>query len=135
MSVEVTLPICLNCGSHTHRKTAQFCSNSCQCTYQYKQYIERWKQGLESGLKGYNVSNHIRRYLFEKYQNRCSKCGWGQIHPCTGSIPLEVHHIDGNYQNNSDDNLELLCPNCHALTCTYKKQNKIGRKGRSKYSH
>lgn len=30
------------------------------------------------------------------------------------SIPLELHHIDGNHYNNVLDNLQILCPNCHA---------------------
>ena len=42
----------------------------------------------------------------------------------TKKIPLEIHHKDGNYLNNNEDNLELLCPNCHSLTNTYKAANK-----------
>ena len=54
--------------------------------------------------------------------------------PTTGKIPLELHHKDGDYSNNDEDNLELLCPNCHSLTATYKNAlNHTGRKGRSKY--
>lgn len=53
----------------------------------------------------------------------------------TNTIPLEVEHIDGNYQNNSEDNLTILYPNCHSLTATYKGANKgHGRKDRKKYS-
>ena len=37
-----------------------------------KTYIERWKCGEISGGKGVDgISNHVRRYLFEKYQNSC----------------------------------------------------------------
>lgn len=53
---------------------------------------------------------------------KCEKCGleeWqGQ------SIPLQVHHIDGNHYNNVLNNLQLLCPNCHAQTDTYAGKNK-----------
>ena len=50
-------------------------------------------------------------------------------------MPLEVEHIDGNYLNNSEENLDLICPNCHSLTATYKGANKgKGRKERNKYS-
>ena len=35
------------------------------------------------------------------------------------SIPIELHHIDGNRFNNKLDNLQILCPNCHALTDNY----------------
>ena len=30
-------------------------------------------------------------------------------------IPLELHHIDGNHYNNTLENLQILCPNCHAM--------------------
>ncbi len=35
-------------------------------------------------------------------------------------IPLELHHKDGDRTNNALDNIELLCPNCHALTDNYR---------------
>jgi hypothetical protein len=38
-------------------------------------------------------------------------------------IPLELHHKDGNGHNNELNNLELLCPNCHAQTSTYRSRN------------
>ena len=34
-------------------------------------------------------------------------------------IPLQTHHIDGNLDNNVLENLQLLCPNCHAITENY----------------
>ena len=39
-------------------------------------------------------------------------------------IPLELDHKDGDSQNNCITNLRLLCPNCHALTPTYRGKNK-----------
>lgn len=39
-------------------------------------------------------------------------------------IPLEIEHIDGNNKNNNKDNLTVLCPNCHALTDTWRGRNK-----------
>lgn len=42
-------------------------------------------------------------------------------------IPLEVHHKDGDHLNNELANLELLCPNCHALTENWRGKN-IGNK-------
>lgn len=126
---------CLFCGTEIGRKAKKYCSNFCQSEYQYQQYIKKWKQGLEDGMKGaYQLSSYIKRYLFEKYDNKCCKCGWSQINPCTGNIPLETHHKDGDYTNNDENNLELLCPNCHSLTDTYKNSlNHEGRKGRNKY--
>jgi hypothetical protein len=87
-------------------------------------YISRWKQGLENGMRGKTaISNHIRQYLFEKYDRGCCRCGWGEVNEYTGKIPLEIEHIDGNFRNNTEENLLLLCPNCHSLTPTYKSLN------------
>lgn len=35
-------------------------------------------------------------------------------------IPLEIHHIDGDGNNNQDSNLQILCCNCHAFTDNYR---------------
>lgn len=125
---------CLFCGNQLKKSQTKFCSNTCQVKYERNKYIERWKQNLESGLRGqYGLSKHIRYYLLEKHNCKCELCGWGEINPYTKTIPLEIHHKDGNYLNNSEDNLQVLCPNCHSLTETIKSHNKSGRKGREKY--
>lgn len=30
-------------------------------------------------------------------------------------LPLELHHKDCNHFNNTLDNLQILCPNCHSI--------------------
>ena len=126
---------CLNCGKELTGKQTKYCSNTCQKEYEHKQWIVRWKKGQETGMRGkYGISEHLRRYLFDKYNYKCARCGWGEINPYTGTLPLEIEHIDGNYQNNSEDNLIVLCPNCHAMTENYMGLNKgkSGRKNRYK---
>jgi Zn finger protein HypA/HybF involved in hydrogenase expression len=125
---------CLNCDKEVATSQAVFCSNSCYSDYKYKEYIQAWKEGKVNGTKAdIFMSNHLRRYLMEKYEKRCSKCGWNEKHPITGKVPLEIDHIDGNWTNNDEANLQLLCPNCHSLTPTFKNLNKgKGRANRIK---
>jgi len=127
---------CINCGREMPLENQKYCSPKCQRDFEYVNYIERWKNGQEDGIvKPYAISSYIKRYLIEKYDNKCCKCGWNEMNLFTGKIPLEVHHKDGDYTNNLEDNLELLCPNCHSLTETYKAGNiGNGRKGRKKYN-
>ena len=125
---------CLNCGKAI-KLNRKFCDTKCQQEYIFKEYIKSWKDGKINGLSGeYNLSKRIRRFLFEKNNYRCEKCGWGEKNIYTNTIPLEIHHIDGDYTNNKEENLQVLCPNCHSLTETHKSHNKKGRKGRKKYN-
>lgn len=55
------------------------------------------------------------------FDHRCSACNrteWNDL-----PIPLELEHKDGDGNNNSLDNICLLCPNCHAQTPTYRGKN------------
>lgn len=74
-----------------------------------KQPIQSWK--LKRRL--------LKENIFEYKCYKCNKKTWLN-HP----IPIELHHIDGNNQNNNLSNLTLLCPNCHALTDNYRAKNK-----------
>lgn len=118
------------------RHKIKFCSLSCQMDYRHQLWIKDWKNGRVNGTVGITtrcVSGHLKRYLLEKFGNRCSECGWNKRNPVTGAVPLEIDHIDGNSENSSEENLRVLCPNCHALTPFYKNLNKgYGRQWRTK---
>lgn len=55
--------------------------------------------------------------------NNCKNDKWMGL-----QITLELEHKDGNNKNNSRENLECLCPNCHSLTETWRGRNKTGKR-------
>jgi predicted nucleic acid-binding Zn ribbon protein len=117
--------LCLHCGKEIpHRNT--YCSRSCQTNYNRSKYIKRWKDGKECGYVGkwVHLNQHLRRYIFDKFDNKCCKCGVSIINPHSGLSTLTINHIDGKAKNNKEDNLELLCPNCHSMTHNYGSLNK-----------
>lgn len=86
--------------------------------------------------KGYNKNNfdysrfqknnaikpeHMRAALIYLKGHQCERClntEWQEM-----PIPLEIHHLDGDHCNNEIENLQLLCPNCHALTNNWRGKN------------
>lgn len=75
-------------------------------------------------LNGGRIPSYLRRYIFNKFDNKCCICGWNEVNKYTYTLPLEIDHIDGNPYNNCEENLRLICPNCHSLTETYRGANR-----------
>ena len=121
---------CKNCNKELIGRQKNFCSHECQQEYEYKEYIQSWKIGKENGMKGNcSISNYVKRYLLEKTNCSCEICGCNWVNPKSGKPIVEIHHIDGNAFNNKEENLQVLCPNHHAMTENYKNNNKNnGRK-------
>ena len=78
------------------------------------------KAASEFLYKGSTISSHklklklLRDNIKEKICEGCKSEKWlGEV------IPLELHHKNGNRFDNRLSNLQLLCPNCHALTDNY----------------
>lgn len=121
-------PACKSCANPL-KSGKKFCSIKCQHQFTYDSYIEKWRRGEVNGNAGIgHLSPHIRRYMIEKSRHQCSKCHWNTPHPISGKPPLQIDHIDGDWSNNEESNLQVLCPNCHALTENFGSRNKgLGR--------
>lgn len=128
--------VCLNCGKEFilyQSHTGKYCCHECWAEHIKKKRIEKWKAGLISGTTGFSCCDWVKNYMLEKVGNKCEKCGWGVENPYTHKIPLQIHHKDGNSLNNKEDNLQVLCPNCHTLTENFGSRNKNAPNGKSQY--
>lgn len=56
--------------------------------------------------------------------NQCSAPDCGISTWLDKPLSLHLDHIDGDKLNNNQDNLRLLCPNCHSQTDTYGGRNR-----------
>jgi len=80
-------------------------------------------QLLARGVQYHSHKLRLRLIAEGIFDEQCSQCHLTEWQGC--SIPLELDHRDGDRDNNELSNLRLLCPNCHALTPTYRGRNKM----------
>jgi len=71
--------------------------------------------------------NLQREKIYNDQSGCCNRCGLSEW--LGQKITLELEHKNGNHYDSSRENVELLCPNCHSLTDTWRGRNK--NKGKS----
>lgn len=77
-----------------------------------------WNRDTYHNIGELSSPSAIKRNLINQRGHQCESChltSW-----LNQSIKLELHHIDGNRSNNSEKNLTILCPNCHAYTDNFR---------------
>lgn len=94
---------CVSCGklilAGLNKKTcSRSCANKNRAGIVYKINRPRDKVITQRAIK-------LR--LFSVRGRKCERCGYFKYEI------LQVHHKDRNRSNNSIDNLEIICPNCH----------------------
>lgn len=94
---------CLVCGkpilAGLHKKTcSRNCANKHRTGIKYK--LNRPKDKVK-------FYQSLKTRLLALRGHKCERCGYSKIEI------LQIHHKDKVHQNNSIDNLELICPNCH----------------------
>jgi len=125
-----TFTNCLNCNKefyfYTNVSYGKYCCT--KCGHEHRKIIDTIPR-IERGECRMSVT--LRKYLAEKRGDKCEICNtknWNNK-----PLSLHVDHIDGNSDNNTPENLRLLCPNCHSQTETFCGRNKKNTK-RSQYN-
>lgn len=126
ISIHNVISKCKYCSSVLQNKNNIYCNVSCYKANEYSENISKWIQGTKSGHRGKTkaLSTFIRKYMLLKYNNTCQECGWNKLHPVDNKPLVEIDHIDGNASNCAENNLRVLCPNCHSMTPTFRARNK-----------
>ena len=150
------MKICPKC-SNQHDKNGTFCSRACANSRVFSDEAKLKKSiALKGKLTGSRTENfnldswrektkatrllkyqstsfdelgmtNKRRRVLEEQTHACNRCGLS--HWLDVPITLELEHKDGNTGNNTRDNLEALCPNCHSVTETWRGRNKPSKNG------
>ena len=82
--------------------------------------LSEYLEGKATTLNTHHLKKRLIKEGYLIYQ--CYECG---IHLWRGQeLSLELHHMDGNRDNHRLSNLQILCPNCHSLTKTFKNRNR-----------
>ena len=122
---------CKNCEKKLSKETKSGLCQSCLKQQQDEEKIKHWLETGDTGCKvATTLRNVIRDYIKESQNHKCAICGmedtWNgkELH-------FVLDHIDGDASNNSESNLQVLCPNCHAMTDSYMDLNK-GKSARDK---
>jgi hypothetical protein len=106
----------------TLTNTCKICNTSILASRKYCDQCSDNKLYCKATLETAKTDRTRKRILIEQLGHKCYICNnteWNGK-----PIPLELEHIDGDSDNNKESNLQLICPNCHAQTPTYKGANK-----------
>lgn len=130
-------PICYR----DHNKQGIFCSKECgykspkRGLAKSKEQHLQWVNSLRESRQRFFDSKPFDELGFDGKRNRIIKeqencCNVCKISTWRGfQITLEIDHKDGNRDNDSRENLEGLCPNCHSITDTWRGRNKPSKNG------
>jgi len=120
---------CAWCANKFHKKISTK-GNSRSGLYFCSRLCKDKAQSLEGGIKEIQpnhygeIKKNYRETAFKNLPARCNRCDFAAYPEI-----LEVHHKDHNHHNNTVDNLEILCPNCHEIHHFETKSGKYAKSG------
>ncbi len=103
--------VCAYCNAPFYRQVSHLAGSKSKlyfCCRQHKDLAQRIGgiKDIQPPHYGATLADY-REVAFKHYPKVCSRCGYDKY--------VIVHHKDRDRSNNSIENLEVLCPNCHAL--------------------
>jgi Zn finger protein HypA/HybF involved in hydrogenase expression len=113
LKMDQSVKLC-SCGQPVAERHNKYCPDCIAKRVYNKQFRQLDLDVLKS-------DKSRRKWLVEVRGYRCEECGlsdWREQ-----PLALELHHVDGDTDNNTAENLKLLCPNCHSQTHTFRRRN------------
>ena len=104
------LKICKRCKRERPLHAKGLC-NGCYNIVFRLDYNKNWN---------YKKNHNISPELYKKITKKCTICDFDQI--------IDLHHIDKDKSNNSENNLVGLCPNHHKMIHHMKFKDEIFKK-------
>ena len=109
-----------------------YCSIKCVRDYNWEKI--KLPNLLKKAQSGERLNkSQIRAMIVRTRPHICEICNITEWN--NKPITLEVDHIDGNHKNNKQENLRLICPNCHSQTDTYRNKNRGNGRPRKIIKH
>lgn len=108
------LIICKRC----QRKRPNHAKGFCRGCYTYVFKLESTKAW------NYKKRHNIDLETYKKITKACDICGFDKV--------VELHHLDENKNNNSEENLVGLCPNHHKMLHDFRYRKEIRNKLKEK---
>jgi hypothetical protein len=91
------------------------CCEKCQLPFLVSVYESKRKKfctdciGIKDKERAARKHVKQREDLINSRGNKCERC------PCADTDAMEIHHRDRDRTNNTEENLEVICANCHTI--------------------
>jgi hypothetical protein len=100
---------CEECGKEFEKSKSRLKSSSHHfCSRACKDKAQRLDGISDMHPSHYGSGNNYRSLALREYIHKCEVCGYNR-----DVRMLQVHHVDGDRENNDIANLVVMCPNCH----------------------
>lgn len=131
---KATTKTCKYCGKqYMNWSKNTFCSMECASLYKKEEHYKYYLENQEN-FQGQTSMGWIKCHLLKEQNNKCAICG---MENSWNNKPLVfiLDHINGRANDNTRNNLRLVCPNCDSQLDTYKNKNKNSDRIYYHYNH